>query len=120
MTPSGAAVGQRVYLSGILGLPAGYYTLLPAQYATLPGAYRVVQQPGTTNFLPGQNTIQPDGSVLVSGNLVGQTQTMTLLVEEKYQNFEQASAYAISALLAFAAIVCLVVVSVLRPKEDEA
>jgi sulfate transport system permease protein len=55
---------------------------------------------------------------IVSGNLVGQTQTLTLLVEEKYQNFEQASAYAISALLAFAAIVCLVVVSVLRPKED--
>src|SRR5262249_1991014 len=47
MAPSGAAVGQRVYLSGIPGLPAGTYTLLPAQYATLPGAFRVVQQTGT-------------------------------------------------------------------------
>jgi sulfate transport system permease protein len=56
---------------------------------------------------------------IVSGNFVDQTQTMTLLVEEKYQNFEQASAYSIAALLAFAAIACLVVVSILRPKEDD-
>lgn len=55
---------------------------------------------------------------IVSGNLADRTQTATLLVEEKYQNFEQASAYSIAALLALAAIVCLVVVSVLRPKED--
>ena len=55
---------------------------------------------------------------IVSGNLADRTQTATLLVEEKYQNFEQASAYAISALLALTAIVCLVIVSILRPKED--
>lgn len=34
-------VGDKVYLSGGSGLPAGYYTLLPAEYALLPGAYRV-------------------------------------------------------------------------------
>lgn len=56
---------------------------------------------------------------IVSGNLVGQTQTATLVVEEKYQNFEPASSYAVAALLALAAIVCLIVVSVLRPQEDE-
>jgi len=56
---------------------------------------------------------------IVSGNLVGQTQTATLVVEEKYQNFEPASSYAVAALLALAAIICLIVVSVLRPKEDE-
>lgn len=55
---------------------------------------------------------------IVSGNLVDQTQTATLVVEEKYQNFEQASSYAVAAVLAFAAIVCLVIVSVLRPKEQ--
>ena len=33
-------VGQQVYLSGVPGLPAGTYTLLPAQYATQPGAFR--------------------------------------------------------------------------------
>lgn len=54
---------------------------------------------------------------IVSGNISNQTQTATLIVEEHYQNFEQASAYAVAALLAFAAMTCLVVVSLLRPKE---
>jgi sulfate transport system permease protein len=55
---------------------------------------------------------------VVSGNIVGQTQTATLVVEQKYQNFEQSTAYATSFLLAFAAVVCIVIVSILRPKED--
>lgn len=55
---------------------------------------------------------------IVSGNIVGQTQTATLVVEQKYQNFEQTPAYAVAALLAFAAMACLVVVSILRPKES--
>ena len=54
---------------------------------------------------------------IVSGNLVNQTQTATLMVEQKYQNFEQASAYSVAAVLAFAAMACLVIVSILRPKE---
>jgi sulfate transport system permease protein len=56
---------------------------------------------------------------IVAGNIVGQTQTATLVVEQKYQNFEQIPAYAVAAVLAFAAMACLVVVSILRPKEDE-
>jgi sulfate transport system permease protein len=55
---------------------------------------------------------------VVSGNVAGDTQTATLLVEAKYQNFEQATAYTVSAVLAFAAMACLVVVSILRPKEN--
>ncbi|HEY4377523.1 MAG TPA: sulfate ABC transporter permease subunit, partial [Acidimicrobiales bacterium] len=55
---------------------------------------------------------------VVSGNLINQTQTVTLVVEAKYQNFEQGTAYAASFVLAFIAIVCLVVVTVLRPKEE--
>ena len=54
---------------------------------------------------------------IVSGNVVDQTQTATLLVEQKYQNFEQASAYSVAAVLALAAMACLVIVSILRPKE---
>ena len=54
---------------------------------------------------------------VVSGAIVGQTETATLVVERKYQNFEQSSAYATSFLLAFAAVVCIIVVSILRPKE---
>ena len=55
---------------------------------------------------------------IVSGNFTGQTQTATLVVEQKYQNFEQSSAYAVSFLLAFVSVVCIVVVSLLRPKEE--
>ena len=54
---------------------------------------------------------------VVSGNITGQTQTATLVVEAKYQNFQQSSAYATSFLLAAVAIACLVVVAILRPKQ---
>jgi len=56
---------------------------------------------------------------IVSGNIVGQSQTATLSVEETYQNFEQGTSYALAALLAFAAMACLVIVSLLRPKEHQ-
>ena len=57
---------------------------------------------------------------VVSGNVERQTQTATLVVEQKYQNFEQATAYSTAFLLATAAILCLIVVSILRPKEQHA
>ena len=53
---------------------------------------------------------------IVSGNVTGRTQTATLLVEAKYQNFQQGTAYATSFLLIFVSIACLVVVAFLRPK----
>jgi len=56
---------------------------------------------------------------IVSGNITGQTQTATLLVEAKYQNFQQESAYAISFLLIAVSVACLVVVAFLRPRSDE-
>ncbi len=55
---------------------------------------------------------------VVSGNVLNQTQTATLLVEEKYQSFEQTEAYALSFVLAFVSVLCIVVVSILRPKES--
>jgi sulfate transport system permease protein len=55
---------------------------------------------------------------IVSGNIAGQSQTATLSVEETYQNFQQGTSYALAALLAFAAMACLVIVSILRPKEE--
>jgi sulfate transport system permease protein len=55
---------------------------------------------------------------IVSSNISGDTQTATLLVQDQYQGFEQTSAYVVSAVLALAAMTCLVVVSILRPKED--
>ncbi len=57
---------------------------------------------------------------VVSGRLVGKTQTLTLYVEQQFQNFNVAGAYAASFVLAFIAVVILVVMNVLRPKEGEA
>ena len=55
---------------------------------------------------------------VVSGNIVRQTQTATLVVESKYQGFDQATAYATAFLLATASVICIVVVSLLRPSES--
>lgn len=55
---------------------------------------------------------------IISGNIAQQTQTATLVVEEKYQDFEQGTAYATSFLLALIAVAALVVVTILRPKDD--
>jgi sulfate/thiosulfate transport system permease protein len=57
---------------------------------------------------------------IVSGNITGKTQTATLVVEAKYQNFQQSTAYATSFLLIFVSIACLIVVAFLRPKHEEA
>jgi sulfate/thiosulfate transport system permease protein len=55
---------------------------------------------------------------VVSSNISGKTQTATLMVEEKYQNFAQDQAYAIAFLLVLVSIACLVVVALLRPKTE--
>ena len=55
---------------------------------------------------------------IVSGNITGRTQTATLVVEAKYQNFQQETAYATSFLLIFVSIACLIVVALLRPKNN--
>ncbi|MEV4410391.1 sulfate ABC transporter permease subunit [Catellatospora sp. NPDC049609] len=55
---------------------------------------------------------------VVSGNVLGDTRTATLVVEEKYLNFDKGGSYATSFLLALVAVACIIVVSALRPKED--
>jgi sulfate transport system permease protein len=54
---------------------------------------------------------------VVSGRLIDRTQTATLVVEERFQNFDQTTAYAVSVTLAIVAIMILVLINVLRPKE---
>ncbi len=56
-------VGDQIYLAPSRGFPAGTYTLLPARYALLPGAFLVTPKSGT----PGTNPVQPDGSTIISG-----------------------------------------------------
>jgi sulfate transport system permease protein len=55
---------------------------------------------------------------VVSGNVLGQTRTATLVVEEKYLNFDKDGAYATAFLLALVSVACIIVVSVLRPDES--
>ena len=55
---------------------------------------------------------------VVSGNITGRTQTATLVVEAKYQNFQQSTAYATSFLLIFVSVACIIVVAFLRPKQS--
>lgn len=55
---------------------------------------------------------------VVSGNVAGRTQTATLVVDEKYRNFAQPEAYAVSFLLATVSVICIIVVSLLRPSHS--
>ncbi|WP_374088456.1 filamentous haemagglutinin family protein [Methylomicrobium lacus] len=64
---SGLNVGDSVYLSAGSGVSAGWYTLLPAHYALLPGAYLVTPRQGFRDLQPGQ--VQQDfaGATIVAG-----------------------------------------------------
>ncbi len=53
---------------------------------------------------------------VVSGNVLGETRTATLAVEEKYLNFDQQGAYAIAFLLASVSVIAILVVFVLRAR----
>jgi sulfate/thiosulfate transport system permease protein len=57
---------------------------------------------------------------VVSGRIAGQTQTLTLLVEQRFQNFDLAGAYAASALLGVIAIATLLAMTLLKPRKDQA
>jgi sulfate/thiosulfate transport system permease protein len=55
---------------------------------------------------------------VVSGNIAGRTDTLTLLVENRFQNFDVAGAYAASALLAVMALLTLLAMTALEPRRD--
>jgi sulfate transport system permease protein len=57
---------------------------------------------------------------VVSGRLQGQTETATLRVQERWEAFDVAGAYAISIVLAMIAILVLVAMTAIRPKEERA
>ncbi|PWR24633.1 filamentous haemagglutinin family protein [Zavarzinia aquatilis] len=64
---SGSGVGKRVWLDAAPGLAAGWYTLLPARYALLPGGMRVVERTEATTVAAGTGIATPDGTLAVSG-----------------------------------------------------
>ncbi|HEY4145952.1 filamentous hemagglutinin N-terminal domain-containing protein, partial [Pinirhizobacter sp.] len=90
-------LGQAIYLSGVPGLPDGTYTLLPAGYATLPGAFRVVQDTGAPAGVAGRTAIQPDGTIsavgymanALSGSRSAQTTTFLLQGGPVWQQYSQ-------------------------------
>lgn len=64
--------GDSVYLAGGVDLKAGFYTLLPAHYALLPGAYTVSAVAGYQDIQPSsKNSTLLDGSTVMAGYLAG-------------------------------------------------
>ena len=55
---------------------------------------------------------------VVSGRIVGKTETMTLHVQERFDGFDYVAAYAASVVLALLAIGTLVAMSMFKPKEE--
>jgi filamentous hemagglutinin family protein len=73
--PSGAprselAVGDVVWLPAFDGNPAGYYTLLPAEYALTPGGYRIT----TAQAGPSASVARAsaDGAIILAGYQAGE------------------------------------------------
>src|SRR3954463_885667 len=55
---------------------------------------------------------------VVSGKIAGQTQTLTLLVEQRFTNYDVAGAYAASALLALIALLTLLAMTLIKPRKE--
>jgi sulfate transport system permease protein len=56
---------------------------------------------------------------VVSGKLSGQTETATLFVENRFQRFDETGAYSASVVLALLALVTLLAMNVIKPKEAQ-
>jgi sulfate transport system permease protein len=56
---------------------------------------------------------------VVSGRLVGQTQTLTLFVEERFLNFDESAAFAAATALALMAVASLLLTNFPHPKDND-
>jgi filamentous hemagglutinin family protein len=84
---SPVATGQTITLSGVPGLAAGTYALLPAPYALLPGAYAIQVVAANSGIAPGASVVQPGGGAYevaarfgVAGTNILSSLTSTVLV----------------------------------------
>lgn len=57
---------------------------------------------------------------VVSGRIAGKTETASIYVQDRFQNFDQQGAYAMSAALVLTAVVAIIVARFLRPDEGQA
>ncbi len=64
---SGIEAGRRVWLAGGEGLAAGWYTLLPARYAMLPGAFAVQATGKAWAGVATTGVVAADGSLVMQG-----------------------------------------------------
>jgi sulfate transport system permease protein len=55
---------------------------------------------------------------VVSGRLAGQTESLTLYVQDRYQSFDEVGAYASAVVLALIAVATLILMTALKPKEE--
>jgi sulfate transport system permease protein len=55
---------------------------------------------------------------VVSGRIAGRTETMTLYVQDRFESFDATGAYAASLVLALLAVATLLLMRVLRPREE--
>jgi sulfate/thiosulfate transport system permease protein len=55
---------------------------------------------------------------VVSGRLAGQTETLTLYVQDRYVGFDTVGAYAAAGVLALIAVATLILMTTLKPKEE--
>jgi hypothetical protein len=62
-------VGQTLTIGAGSGMPAGTYTLMPARYALLPGAYAVQAVAGYADMVPGTAINEAAGTRIVAGQL---------------------------------------------------
>ncbi|WP_244136084.1 MULTISPECIES: filamentous haemagglutinin family protein [unclassified Burkholderia] len=99
-------VGKAVYLSGVPGLAAGYYTLLPGKYATVPGAYRITVSNTAGNLVPGASQVLQDGTVVTAGYFAdaltgGRSATPTLFNVQSNSVWQQYSQYTLTGANSF-------------------
>lgn len=82
------AVGKAIYLDGSSGVPKGVYTLLPAHYALLPGAYAVSLTNGTKDLQSGQGRAKVDGTQIIPGFLTDSRYAQTGQRDARWTGFQ--------------------------------
>jgi sulfate transport system permease protein len=55
---------------------------------------------------------------VVSGRITGETQSLTLYVQDRYESFDEVGAYASAVVLALIAVATLILMTRLKPKEE--
>ncbi len=85
-TTTAVKPGESIYLSGLPGLAAGTYALLPARYALLPGAFMI--QTTNTSVTTTKPLAQLDGSSLTAGYI---TNTSGQMLDSLWSTFKVTS-----------------------------